>query len=203
MPFVFTPSTKVSGPVNPLRTPEAFDTCTIAGIVTPGQAEVTGVKIKNRWNVWSGMGIEHPIINYTGRDIDAFQLELRIWDEADLDTYQKTLEPLFLKLPIGKRRADGTADYKSFTFSHPITNAAGINAVVVDTYEQITQAEDGLWVARLALRPFWGAPKRAVAKPIASGDEKPKPEDAADRTILGLADQISQQGKELEKLRGP
>jgi hypothetical protein len=193
----------MASPVNPLRTPEAFDSCKIAGIVTPGLVEVTGLRIKNKWNVWSGMGIEHPIINYTGRDIDAFQIEIRLFDEDALDTYQQTIEPLLLKLPFGGKVGDGSFKYRPFDFSHPITAAAGIRSVVVEEYNQIVQTEDGLWVARETLRPFWGRPKVKVAKPIASGDEKPKPEDARDRTILALSDQISALGKAVEKERGP
>lgn len=189
--------------VNPLRSPDVFDTAKIAGIVTPGQAEVTGVKTVNNFDYWRGFGITNPQLIFKGREVKAFTLEIRIWDEADLDRYQKEIEPLLLKLPFKGRAGDGTFRLQAYDFSHPITNAAGIRSVCVGEVPQIEQVEDGLWSTKLLLYPFWGQPEAKVAKPIASGDDKPKPEDAADKVILGLADQISAQGKELEKLRGP
>ncbi len=68
---------------------------------------------------------------------------------------------------------------------------------------QLTQTDDGLWIATIELFPFWGQPKHAAAKPIAATDKKPTPEDAADVVIQKLGDQVSELGKSIEKERGP
>lgn len=193
----------MAAPVNPLRNPEAYDRAKIAGILIPGQSEVTGVRTINNFDYWRGYGITHPILIFKGREVKQFTLELRFWEEIDLDIYQKNVEPLLLKLPIEKRRADGLFDLVAYDFSHPHTNSQGIRSVCMGEIPQLEQTDDGLWSVKLVLFPFWGQPKQQAAKPIASGDDKPKPEDARDKVILQLSDQISQVGKSLEKERGP
>src|SRR5678816_4462885 len=108
----------MASPVNPLRSPEAFDTAKIANIVTPGQAEITGVRTINNFDYWRGFGVSNPQLIFKGREVKQFTLEIRMWDEAQVDRYQKEIEPLMLKLPFSGRAGDGTFKLRAYNFSH-------------------------------------------------------------------------------------
>jgi len=171
---------------NPLVTPGLYDTIKLAGVRSPGQCDLTGAHAPRKWDVWRGFGLSGAATVYTGDDIDKFAVRLIFWEDAQIDEYNANFVPLLAKPPRGKRP-------KALDFYHPYASDPPINirSVGVQDVTQLLQIEDGKFAVDILLIPFVQI-KRAVAKPIVSGDEKPKPEDAYDRKILELDERIQQ-----------
>lgn len=169
---------------NPLVTPSLYDTCKLAGVRSPGQCDLSGAHAPRKWDVWRGFGLSGAATVFTGIDIDKFAVRLIFWEASQIDEYNANFVPLLELPPRGKRP-------KALDFYHPYASDPPINirSVGVQDVTQLQQIEDGKFAVDILLIPYF-APKPAVAKPIASGDEKPKPEDAYDRKILELDDRI-------------
>lgn len=174
---------------NPLRTPELYDTVLLAGVRSPGQCDLTGAHAPRKWDVWRGFGLSGAATVFTGIDIDKFAVRLTFWEPEQIDEYNAKFAPLLALPPRGKRP-------KSLDFYHPLASdpPIGIRSVGVQDVTQLQQIADGLWAVDILLIPFV-QPKPHVAKPIASGDEKPKPQDDADKLILELTQQVKDLAK--------
>jgi hypothetical protein len=169
---------------NPLRTPDLYDVIRLAGKTSPGQCDLSGAHAPRKWDVFRGFGLSGATTVFTGIDIDKFSVRLSFWDPDQIDDYNTNFAPLLALPPRGKRP-------KSLDFYHPQASdpPIGIRSVGVQDVTQLQQVGDGLWAVDILLIPFI-PPKPHVAKPIASSDERPKPEDARDRKIVALEDQV-------------
>lgn len=169
---------------NPLRNPSLYDVIKLSGITSPGQCDLTGAHAPRKWDVRRGFGLSGATSVYMGDDIDKFAVRLMFWEEGQIDEYNQKFVPLLAKPPRGQRP-------KAQTFYHPLASdpPIGIISVSVQDVTQLQQIQDGLWAVDILLIPY-SKPKPAVAKPIAAGDDRPKPEDEDDKTILALSDQV-------------
>jgi hypothetical protein len=174
--------------INPLITPEAYDTIQLAGIHSPGQCDLSGAHAPRKWDVRRGFGLSGATTVFTGIDIDKFTVRLIFWEAAQIDAYNADFVPLLALPPSGKRP-------KALAFYHPYASEPPINikSVGVQDVTQLQQIGDGLFAVDILLIPF-RQPKPALAKPIATGDQAPKPEDAADQLILDLTAQVKKLG---------
>jgi hypothetical protein len=180
---------------NPLKNPSGWDVIKIAGKTSPGLATVSGVRLKNKIEILHGYGLSLPRLKFTGREILDFQVDLRFWNEEDIDQFEAEIEPLLVKNPVSKINNAGFPEMRALNFFHPATSAKGITSVVPGEVGQLVQIDDGLWSIDFKLFPFWGNPKIGLAKPISSGNDTPTPQDAADVLTLKLLDQVADLGK--------
>jgi len=171
---------------NPLRTPEIYDSFLLAGVRSPGQCDLSGASAPRKWDVFRGFGLTGATTIFTGIDIKDFSIRISMWEPEQIDDYNAKLVPLLALPPRGKRP-------KALDFYHPLASdpPIGIRSVGVKDVTQLQQISDGLWAVDILFVPFV-TPKPHIAKPIASGDDRPKPQDAADAKILELSDQVKE-----------
>ncbi len=162
-----------------------WDSILLGGLRSPGQAIVTGGILPSKWDVRRGYALSGATTVFTGIDIKSFSVKLLFWDEADIEHYNILFVPMLGRPPQGKFP-------KSLAFYHPAVSEPpiGIRAVGVESVSQLKlEDETGLWSVEIQLIPY-KPPKPAIAKPIAAGPAKPKPQDAGDIMIQDLSAQL-------------
>lgn len=175
---------------NPFRTPSLYDTFRIAGVQSPGQCDWEGGHSPRKWDIWRGFGLSGATAVFAGIDIDKFTMHLVLWNEAEFDLYNTNLVPILEVPPRGKRPK--ALDFYHPALSDPPINIRSVGVVDVTAAKRIDDL--GLWGVDIFLIPYT-TPKPAIAKPIASNDKRPEPEDEYDRTLLRLQEQIKDQSK--------
>jgi hypothetical protein len=71
-----------------------WDVVTIAGYELPGAASVTGTAFKHRTDNKTTAGKHGSTVTLQGYDAAAFEVTLRMWTQAQLDTFRKLLAHL-------------------------------------------------------------------------------------------------------------
>ena len=111
--------------LNPIDFPQAYDALNIAGIETPGLAEVTTSGKSLKWEHKQAKGSTGATQTLQGRDLETFTVKLTLWKRAQFEEWE-TLKRLL---------DDSVADAKNprpLDIAHPDLSEHGIRAAVVE-----------------------------------------------------------------------
>lgn len=167
------------------------DWVSIGGQKSPGIATVKGGASLRDWEQRKGYGLSGASSVYTGDSLSDFEIEFKIWDNADLRGSMFTEWYLFAqvlrKVPRGKRP-------KSFTIFHPMLAEVGITRAVVTKVGQFSQDKDGIFTKTVNFLEY-REPTPILAKPkgaIPNAAEPPADAtSAADLQIQALRAQLA------------
>lgn len=144
---------------NPIA--ESIDRFTIGGHLTPGIGEIVGLDSPRNWEERVGPGYSGAIVIFRGVRPSHFSITFRLYTEvdwADWNAFQTTIA----KPPFGKRP-------RALDIVHPLCQANGVRAIVVENVISPQQTADGEWTAELKVIEF-RRPKPALATPEGSQD---------------------------------
>jgi len=166
---------------DPIASPVDF--FTIAGIRSPGIAELKGVALSRQIDERRGFGLMGATTVVKGQKLAHFSADIKLVTSAEFaawDSFASTLA----RFNPRQDRAHG------FTFDHPQTSQLGINAVVVEEIGSPVQTADGEWTASIKFVEH-RRPRRMLATTDGS-DEQNQPEDPVDREIQRLTAQLNE-----------
>jgi hypothetical protein len=161
---------------NPLDSPQ--DYIRLAGLKSPGLAEIDGADAPRAWDVRVGMGLSGAWVVFKGNRLSKFKVRFKLYTSEDW-TLWNAWRALVQKPPSGVRP-------KALAIQHPQLDALDIKAVVVENCDAGRQTDNGEWTFTVDFLE-WRAPTPALAKPDAS---KPQPIDPIDETIERLSSQF-------------
>lgn len=147
---------------NPIDEP--CDYILLAGIKSPGLADVVGASDIRGWDVRKGMGISGAFSVFTGQDLSRFSVRLRLYTDTDWAAWY-AWKPIVDKLPT--RRGGGGKDSGVLDIWHPVLEGLDIKAVGAAEVMQPEQTDDGVWTVEIKFIEF-RYPKLTLAKPEAA-----------------------------------
>lgn len=165
---------------NPISEPVDF--VTLAGVRSPGIAEITGFTVPLRWDERRGYGLSGATLRFRGVALSRGKLILRLVTEEHWADWE-TFAPLVQRPPLGERA-------HSLEISHPILEDLGVRSVVIESVSQPTQTADGVWTIEIALIQ-WQRPIVAVSTP-AGATPTPEPQTEGQRIIAGLTNTLQE-----------
>jgi hypothetical protein len=142
---------------NPLEKP--VDHIVLGGWKSPGLAEVTGGASPLKWDERGGYGLSGSTLIFRGVGLVKFTVKLRLYTPEDWAGWQ-AWRPLVSKPPLGSKA-------KAMDFIHPLTEALGVSAVVVEEVSQPEQTDNGEWTITIKFIEH-RKPTPALAKPEGS-----------------------------------
>lgn len=163
--------------INP-RSPE-HNYVVVAGVQSPGQARLTGVKAPYMWDVQPLYGREGAITIFKGRGIAKPLLTLEFFEPAHFvawDAFKQLLKPPTPTKPL------------VIEMRHPLLTSADIKAVSVEEIGEPERQTNGKWITTIQLieyrppKPILVKPRGAVPSPEKGAPIAPKTE--ADRALV-------------------
>lgn len=136
----------------------------LAGVKSPGIADVVGASSPRDWDIRKGMGLSGAFSVFTGVSLAKFSVKLRLYTVEDWHLWY-AWKPLVDKLPT--RRGGGGKDSGVLDIWHPLLEALDIKAVAVAEPMQPEQTDHGEWTIEIKFIEF-RYPKIALAKPEAA-----------------------------------
>lgn len=141
------------------------DTMTLNGIKTP-IVEVTGLSIKNIYNVTQGIGQLGATLRLVGRELVKFTTAFKLYTFNDWTVFNQDIKPLLEVLPTGKNKTSA-----AITIGHPRINSMGVRAGAVETlYAPEPDGETDGWLVKVDWLEY------RVIKPVLSKLDAPKAE---------------------------
>jgi hypothetical protein len=142
---------------NPLTDP--VDSFALAGLKSPGIAELSGATSPRKWEERGGYGLSGATVVFRGVGLCYFTFRLKLYTEADWEDWL-SWKSLVDRPPYGTRP-------KANDISHPFLAQLGVTAAVVEEVTQPEQAESGEWIVSIKFIEF-RKPVVALAKPVAA-----------------------------------
>lgn len=170
--------------MDPLTTPDAYDTAIVSGVQMPGLCIIEGASDPRKWDEKKGHGVSGATIVYTGDGLCKFTLIVRLWNEGHFIDWQEARK-VFSSKPL-------TKNPKALQIYHPYLEELGVSSVQVEEIGQMEQKDAGVWEVAIKMIQY-RAPKAASGKPSSSSTSapgQPKPEDEIDKQIRNLTDQV-------------
>ena len=170
---------------NPLSEP--VDHVILAGVRSPGIAEIVGFKSTRSWDELRGHGTSGARLRFKGTRLARGKLILHLYTDehwADWDTFRALIQ----RAPVG-------AHAHALEIVHPITEGLGVRSVVVETISQPTQTSSGggEWSIEIDLIEY-REPVIALSTPDGAQAE-PEPENGPQRAIRALAGIVENGGE--------
>lgn len=139
----------------------------VAGVQSPGRAQLTGVAVPYVYDVQQSYGREGAVSIFKGRGLAKFTLTIAMWTAAHFvawAAFAKLLEPPKISKPL------------VVEMRHPLLTAADIKQVAVESFGQPERQTNGLWIATIKLIEYRPT-KTALVKPRGAipSPEKGKP----------------------------
>lgn len=131
------------------------DYVVIAGVRTPGYAEVRGAGSPRKWDIRDGYGQTGASLVYTGTSLTKFEVDVFAWQPEHFDAWEVFARAV-LPAPtpaIASRAAFGKASL-SLSIQHPLLNdpPLSITQAVVEDVSQWEQGEEGgLWARTIKM----------------------------------------------------
>lgn len=144
--------------MNPLDTPEAYDTIMLGGLVSPGICIITDGDRAYNWDEPKEKGSSGSDVTFNGQKISNPKVKFQFFEASQIDEWE-----IFRK--ILEKPADAK-EPKALDIVHPILNSLGITSVVVDSEGQLTREPGCLWTVTVAFKQR--------LKPTDAGDGKLK-----------------------------
>lgn len=147
---------------DPITSP--CDYILLAGIKSPGLADVSGASSVRRWDEREGFGISGAFSVFKGRGLAHFSVKLRLYSDTDWAAWY-AWKQIVDKLPT-RRGGDGK-DSGVLDIWHPLLEGLDIKAVAAAEVMQPEQTDNGEWTIEIKFLEF-RYPKIALAKPEAA-----------------------------------
>lgn len=173
-------------PWNPITDPQ--DWVDLGGVATPGIATIVGASSPRRWDERESYGLSGALVVYHGLKLAHFSIMLRLVTVEHWAAWY-AFKPIVDKKPVGKRQ--GPLD-----ITHPILDALGIRAVVVEDVTQPTQSDDGSWEIEIKLIEY-RVPHVALAKAEGAQATPADPEDPVIRERLAERNALAKEAESL------
>jgi len=183
----------MSGAVNPIDNPQAWDVVVIAGVKSPFVCEVGEFKRANEFDVKKGKGTYGSTITYVGRPPAKGSIKFYLCTAAHFVAWD-SFRPL-LKYDPTKKSIQAVDIY------HPSLADINLSSVVTETVGNIVHAGQGLYTCTVEFLEYFPAPPTsAVATPNGSqtnggttpGTKPPSADDALQAQIAALLVQAQQ-----------
>jgi len=155
--------------------PDAWSTVVLAGVATPGVAEVSGGTVSYKWDKKQSKGASGATSTFKGREISkpSFKLHLCRDYYLGVDHVAAYLERV---LPVlqGAMRANKPQALDAY---HPAWAANGIGALVIEEIGQLESKGNGLWTVEIKCseyrppKPAGGTPKGSKGAGAGEGGE--------------------------------
>lgn len=184
----------MSGSVDPISQPQAWDVVRVGQSTNPGLALVGEIKRKHEWDVKKGKGTFGATTTFVGRPPATASVEFLLWQPAHFvawDTFRA-----LLKYDPTKKAIQAVDVY------HPAWADVDFKSVVTESIGSIIHKGKGLYSITVDFLEYFPAPKRsAVSTPTASQStqsgttpgEQPDPiGDAQQKQVAALWSQAQQ-----------
>jgi hypothetical protein len=139
---------------DPLSSP--VDWFALAGLRSPGIAELTGATSPRKWEERGGYGLSGATVVFKGVGLCYFTFRIKLYTEQDWENWIGW-KALVDRPPFGERP-------KAQDISHPFLDQLGVTAAVVQEVSQPEQGEAGEWIISIKFIEF-RRPVAALAKP--------------------------------------
>ncbi len=178
-------------PANPIRSPGEWQIFRIAGVLLPGIAKVTGCIDKRKLDVKKAKGTKGATVSEEGNDPKAFELELHLCTEEEIDEWDSGEGRRILK-----EHPKGSTS-KAPGVDHPACQECDITAVMTESIGQKEAVGDGSYKVKIMLFP-WSPPEASSGTP--GGSVTKAPGGAAPSSAQTRADKLQEElGAALEE----
>ena len=187
--------------LNPIENPDAYDVVTIAGIDSPGLAQVGDVSREYEWDVKVGKGAFGSTTTFTGRVPAEFSVLFTLWKSAHFGQWSRFVkrlkyDPTKIRYNIETRWVSGV---DAVGIYHPSLAQLDIKSVVIKKINGLSHKGKGVYEASIEFLEWFPPPKiSVVATPASSTPVTGLPVDAdvqrrQDR--IALQNQVLNAGK--------
>ena len=187
--------------LNPIESPEAYEVVTIAGIDSPGLAQVQSINRSYQWDVKVGKGAFGSTTTFTGRVPAEFSVLFTLWRSAHFAQWSRFVkrlkyDPTKIRYNIETRWVSGV---DAVGIYHPSLAQLDIKSVVVKKINGISHKGKGVYETSIEFLEWFPPPKiSVVATPASSTPVTGLPVDAdvqrrQDR--IALQNQVLNAGK--------
>ncbi len=154
---------------NPIDIPSLWEFILVAGVRSPGLAEVSGADRTYDWDTKTAPGTEGATSTYKGKGPVTFTVKLTFWDSEQIDQWNRFRS--LLKYESVK------SVVKPVDIIHPALSQNGIGAAVTKKIGQLTHDGLGLYSVTVEFLEYFPpkkkdatqTPKGAVAKKFVDG----------------------------------
>jgi hypothetical protein len=151
----------MSGAIDPLSNPQAWDVIRVGQSTTPGLALVGEIKRKHEWDVKKGKGTFGATTTFVGRPPATVSVEFLLWLPSHFTAWD-AFRPL-LKYDPTKKSVQAVDVY------HPAWADVDFKSVVTEAIGSITHKGKGLYSITVDFLEYFPAPKKsAVSTPTTS-----------------------------------
>ena len=151
----------MSGSIDPVANPQAWDSLVLGGQPNPGLAIVSDVKRKHEWDVKKGKGTFGATTTFVGRPPAQGSVEILLWKPEHFRAWD-TFRAL-LKYDPTKKSVQAVSVY------HPAWADVDFKSVVTESIGSIVHKGKGLYSVVVDFLEFFPAPKKsAVSTPTSS-----------------------------------
>jgi hypothetical protein len=188
----------MSGAVNPIDNPQAWDFVTIASIDSPGVCEVGECKRKHDYDVKKGKGTSGATTTFTGKPPATFSIKFKLWTPAHFTAWD-AFRPL-LKYDPTKKAA------QAFDIYHPALADVDVKSVITESIGSIVHEGGQLYSLTVEFMEYFPASKTsAVSTPSGSQSNGPTyvggapPGNNPDNQIANLQNQAGALAKQAQQ----
>lgn len=157
---------------NPIAIPSLWEFILIAGVRSPGLAEVSGADRTYDWDTKTAPGTEGATSTYKGKGPVTFTVKFTFWEEEQIDQWNRFA-------PLLKYEAVKSV-VKPVDIIHPALAQNGIGAAVTKKIGQLAHDGLGLWTVSVEFLEYF-PPKKKNATQTPSG-----PKDKAKAVLDGF-----------------
>jgi len=200
-PVVIEEDRPVSSVLNPIENPDAYEVVTIAGVDSPGLAQVQSINRSYQWDVKVGKGAFGSTTTFTGRVPAEFSVLFTLWRSAHFGQWSRFVkrlkyDPTKIRYNIETRWVSGV---DAVGIYHPSLAQLDIKSVVIKKINGLSHKGKGVYEASIEFLEWFPPPKiSVVATPASSTPVTGLPVDAdvqrrQDR--IALQNQVLNAGK--------
>lgn len=184
--------------LNPINDPGSWDIITLAGVDTPGLAEVGEPDRGYEWDVKVGKGAFGTTTTFTGRSPSSFSVRFKLWRNDHFVAWANLL-PLLKYEPTKityNFDTNWTSGINAIDIYHPSLADIDILSVVVKKIGAITHLGKGVYARTIEFLEWFPPPKlSAVATPAGSTPVDGLPPDPAIQALQQQIADLSAQAK--------
>jgi hypothetical protein len=151
----------MSGQLNPIDNPQAWDVIIVAGVRSPGVCELSGFKRDYEWDIKKGKGAFGATTTFVGRTPAKGSVKIHLWLPSHFVEWDKFRA--LLKYDPTKTKVSAVDIY------HPALADVDIKSVVVESIGSIEHEKGQLYSVTIGLLEYFPPPKAsAVSTPQSS-----------------------------------
>ncbi len=168
--------------LNPIEAPVDF--VILAGLPSPGIAEVLGAGSPRKWDERKGYALSGASLVFKGNGLAKFTLQLRLYTIEHWEAWE-AWKPLVMRPPVGERA-------RALDIYHPFLDSLEIRSVVVEDVLQPQQTDDGEWTIEIKLIEY----RRPVVALARQDGSRNRSTDPVDQYIDALSSQVQELASE-------